>query len=945
MSDRRAVLVLGMARSGTSAITRLLALLGVELGPEEGLLRSGAEENPKGFFEHRAIVRLNEELLHRMGGSWREPPRLTPGWQQAAPLEDLRMRARELIAGDFADAPLWGFKDPRTSLTLPFWEDLIGGGASYVVCHRRPLDSALSLDRRNAIRLDEGVALWLRYTAAALANTTGRRRILVGYDELFSNRSGVLGELADFLQLPGQAAQPVPPAAVEEWIEADLRHHAATLGELAEHPAVSADALALDLLFERAIELRGAAADAAPVVGALDGMARRLLFRENVRAALPAALETPAGSASHPGPDAPGAGARELLPRVTGTGLPSVSRPEQHSDGAGARELLPRVTGTGLPSVSSPEQRADGAGVRSVSSPPATADLLVSVIVCLADDPWGAMACLESLGQLDPGPPEYELVLVDNAALGLRRILAKLPESVRLVRLPARVGALQALRAGVGAATAEVVVCLPAPACPAPGALAAMCAALEGRAAVVSVDGNDALTTPAAARALALRREQLPALDAPDELAIGALCLELAGAGEVYVCADAHVPPPPPPLCRRGPGPEPIEVSIVIPTLDAASPAVRECLRAVQATVAVAHEIVIVENGAPPQGFSAPVNAALRAARGRSLVVMNDDVRVLEGWWEPLAAALQEGAPLVFPLTVGGYMHWRFAAWCFAMRRELLERMAWREGELFDLDLVIWGQDQDLAKRMAALGIPPVCVPESRIRHLESRTVRVARPHVALRDWIQGQLVRDTERFRQLHPGEMRRSASTEGRAPLAPTAEYRSRASVEAEVALSGGPTWRGQAFDWRVDCGHFFLVGEIEVQAGGPVEDILVQAVFGTGERELFWMNVVPGVMGTGRRSFAIPRERARAIAQPPDSPSPEWSAVSTLTLRARSRLRGALTPRAPFAGDTVAVVRGLRLLALLDGGAAEPGEDASSAADAPGSHRGAHVGPRAE
>jgi hypothetical protein len=917
MSDRRAVLVLGMARSGTSAITRLLALLGVQLGPEEGLLGSGAEENPKGFFEHREIVRLNEELLHRLGGSWREPPRLTPGWQRAAPLEDLRMRARELIAGDFADAPLWGFKDPRTSLTLPFWEDLIGGGASYVVCHRRPLDSALSLDRRNAIRLDEGVALWLRYTAAALANTTGRRRILVGYDELFSNRPGVLGELADFLQLPGQATQPVPPAAVEEWIEADLRHHTATLGELAEHPAVSADALALDLLFERAIELRAAAADAAPVVGALDGMARRLLFRENVRAALPAALEMPAGSTSHPGPDVPGADTRELPARVTGTGLPSASKPEQH---------------------------ADGAGVRPVSSPPAPADL-VSVVVCLADDPWGAMACLESLGQLDPGPPEYELVLVDNAALGLRRILAKLPESVRLVRLPARVGALQALRAGVAAATAEVVVCLPAPACPAPGALAAMCAALEGRAAVVSVDRKDALTAPAAARALALRREQLPALDAPDELAIGALCLELAGAGEVYACADAHVPPPPPPLCRRGPGPEPIEVSIVIPTLDAASPAVRECLRAVQATVAVAHEIVIVENGAPPQGFSAPVNAALRAARGRSLVVMNDDVRVLEGWWEPLAAALQEGAPLVFPLTVGGYMHWRFAAWCFAMRRELLERMAWREGELFDLDLVIWGQDQDLAKRMAALGIPPVCVPESRIRHLESRTVRVARPHVALRDWIQGQLVRDTERFRQLHPGEVRRSASTEGSAPLAPTAEYCSRASVEAEVALSGGPTWRGQAFDWRVDGGHFFLVGEIEVQAGGPVEDILVQAVFGAGERELFWMNLVPGVVGTGRRSFAIPRERARTIAQPSDCPSPEWSAVSTLTLRARSRLRGALTPRAPFAGDTVAVVRGLRLLALLDSGAAEPGEDASSAADAPGSHRGAHVGPRAE
>src|ERR1700679_93072 len=149
-----AVLVLGPSRSGTSAITRLLALLGVELGPEQALLPP-AGENAKGFFEHRPIVRINKELLERLGGSWSEPPRPAAGWEQDAALGDLRARAREVLRADFGQARLWGFKDPRTSLTLPFWEGLLGGEASYVICHRRPLDSARSLEQRNQIRLDD----------------------------------------------------------------------------------------------------------------------------------------------------------------------------------------------------------------------------------------------------------------------------------------------------------------------------------------------------------------------------------------------------------------------------------------------------------------------------------------------------------------------------------------------------------------------------------------------------------------------------------------------------------------------------------------------------------------------------------------------------------------------------------------------------------------------
>ena len=67
---------------------------------------------------------------------------------------------------------------------------------------------------------------------------------------------------------------------------------------------------------------------------------------------------------------------------------------------------------------------------------------------------------------------------------------------------------------------------------------------------------------------------------------------------------------------RRAPGEE-VELSIVIPTLDATPSALRRCVAALHNTTDVAHEIVVVDNGAPPQGFTAPVNSrpARRARR------------------------------------------------------------------------------------------------------------------------------------------------------------------------------------------------------------------------------------------------------------------------------------------------------------------------------------------
>jgi GT2 family glycosyltransferase len=236
----------------------------------------------------------------------------------------------------------------------------------------------------------------------------------------------------------------------------------------------------------------------------------------------------------------------------------------------------------------------------------------------------------------------------------------------------------------------------------------------------------------------------------PDEHVFAALCLALEGRAEQVRASTLVAPGTRMGAARRAPGEDP-ELTIVIPTLDAASERVRACVSAIhRATAEAPYEIVLVDNGAPPQGFTGPVNSGLRAARGRYAVVMNDDVEVLPGWWPPLREALDAGASVSFPVTIDGTMRTDFAAWCFAVSRESLERFEVEPGEFFDPRFRVWYQDTDLLARLREAGMPPVCVEGSQIRHGLSETVASDDP--ALRAWIEQEVARDRDAFVAKHP-------------------------------------------------------------------------------------------------------------------------------------------------------------------------------------------------
>src|SRR5262245_51351041 len=135
VTKQRIVCVLGMHRSGTSLLARLLNLLGVELGENHLLNNEPVSANPKGHWEHRELSAINDALLDHYGGTWDKPPQFPSGWQNDPALYDLRLRAHTLVNDQFRDYTLWGWKDPRTCLTLPFWQELLSE-LHYLICLR-----------------------------------------------------------------------------------------------------------------------------------------------------------------------------------------------------------------------------------------------------------------------------------------------------------------------------------------------------------------------------------------------------------------------------------------------------------------------------------------------------------------------------------------------------------------------------------------------------------------------------------------------------------------------------------------------------------------------------------------------------------------------------------------------------------------------------------------
>lgn len=220
----------GMHRSGTSMVTRMLNLCGVYLGPEEDLLPPGAD-NPKGYWEVSEIKNINDDILERFGGAWNQPPANLPSdWGNVPDLGPLRQRAVSII-NNLSQNALWGWKDPRTSLTFSFWRGLTGEqDLKVVLCLRNPLDVAKSLRaRKDKVSYEHHV--WYSYNQSLLTQAAGLPLIVTHYDSYFENPEAELRRVTDFLGLE-VSAETIEGACA--WIARDLRNQTSGLVDLVE---------------------------------------------------------------------------------------------------------------------------------------------------------------------------------------------------------------------------------------------------------------------------------------------------------------------------------------------------------------------------------------------------------------------------------------------------------------------------------------------------------------------------------------------------------------------------------------------------------------------------------------------------------------------------------------------------------------------------------------
>ena len=220
------VCIAGMHRSGTSTVAQLLHRCGLHLGDENELFAAGPT-NPDGFWENSRFVKINEQLLAAYAGGWDAPPLLPTGWHEDNELRPQRDAANRLLA-DFDGRECWGWKDPRNSLTLPFWLDLMPD-MKIVVCIRNPLEVARSLRERGNSSIVLGLNLWKAYNRALLENAPEGRYIVTHYEAYFHRPQVEIRRVLDFLGLPA-SSQLI--SLVRSRVIQGLRHQFSTMEDL-----------------------------------------------------------------------------------------------------------------------------------------------------------------------------------------------------------------------------------------------------------------------------------------------------------------------------------------------------------------------------------------------------------------------------------------------------------------------------------------------------------------------------------------------------------------------------------------------------------------------------------------------------------------------------------------------------------------------------------------
>jgi hypothetical protein len=197
--QKRAIVVLGPGRSGTSLLMRILEALGMTLSSS---LVKGSVANPEGHFEDKDIMDIHIRLFREIGGHPTMP--LPEDWLKHQAIPVVRKTLAEVARNQTDAAPnIWGFKDPRTSAFLPLWfrifnlEKII---PVFILAIRNPKATIASFVKQYNDSSELAELLWLTRTMDALHHTGGDC-FIVHYEDWFSHPMEVSRSLLQYTAL------------------------------------------------------------------------------------------------------------------------------------------------------------------------------------------------------------------------------------------------------------------------------------------------------------------------------------------------------------------------------------------------------------------------------------------------------------------------------------------------------------------------------------------------------------------------------------------------------------------------------------------------------------------------------------------------------------------------------------------------------------------------
>lgn len=224
---RVCLLVLGMHRSGTSALTRVMSLMGARL--PERLMPPVANNNETGFWESKPLSIVHDTLLAELGSGWDDWRPIQFDKLSPEKRREFKTEIQNLLEEEFSDADLFVLKDPRICRLLPLYLEIFAEmeiEPRFILPLRDPMAVARSLALRDDMSPSFGALLWLRYVLDAEAGTRGAQRVLVSYDALIEDWKTTVGEIGSSLQIKWPRAADAAAEDVGAFLRRDLRHHA-----------------------------------------------------------------------------------------------------------------------------------------------------------------------------------------------------------------------------------------------------------------------------------------------------------------------------------------------------------------------------------------------------------------------------------------------------------------------------------------------------------------------------------------------------------------------------------------------------------------------------------------------------------------------------------------------------------------------------------------------